>query len=138
MENFTPRERLQESGFTLIELAVTLSVFVLLAAGMAASVAANASLNRSTQETDVARESARAQIEEILAWEDFTTIGPVYDGRRIPVGSLVHPDGGLPGSIQIDQTDPALTRVTVRVDWIGERGAEVLVLRTQLADVYPQ
>ena len=127
-----------ESGFSLVELSITLSVFVLLASGVAASVAANSSLNRTTQETDIAREAARGQMDEIFAYEDFALMGTVYNGQRFPVGQLVHPDGGLPGSILIDETDPTLVHITVRVDWVGERGAEVLSLRTQLADVFPQ
>lgn len=128
----------RQRGFSLIELAVTLSVFTLLASGLAASVAANSSLNRSTRQADVAREIARGQIEEILAWEDFNTVGLAFDGRRFPAGELVHPDGGLPGTIDIDSSDPTLTFVVVRIDWVGERGAEVLALRTRLADIHPQ
>jgi len=125
-------------GFSLIELAVTLSVFTILASGLAASVAANSSLNRSTRQADVAREVARGQIEEVLAHEDFTTIAATFHGRRFIAGELVHPDGGLPGTIEIDATDPTLTFVLVRIDWVGERGAETLTLRSRLADIHPQ
>ena len=62
-----PEARRREGGFSLVELAVTLSVFVLLASGMAASLAANSSLNRTTQQVDLAREVARGQMEEILS-----------------------------------------------------------------------
>jgi prepilin-type N-terminal cleavage/methylation domain-containing protein len=123
-------------GFTLIELIAALSVFAVLLVGLAASIAATARGNSSIQEIDVAREAARGQMETILA-ADFATV-MAFDGTTFTAAPLTPQTGfASVGTVSIDNTNPALLVVTVRVAWAGVLGDDQLELSTFLADTTP-
>ncbi len=120
------QRRSAESGLTLVELIVALSIFIILAAGLSASMVAGLRLNTDTRNRDNAREAARSQMEVILAWNDYDTIAANYDGM-----SFSH------GTVSVDATNPDLLEVRLTVTWEASTGPETFQLLTMIANTNP-
>ena len=117
------QQRTAESGLTLVELVIALSIFIILAAGLSASMVAGLRLNSDTRSRDDAREAARSQMEIILAWNDYDTLAANYDGA-----TFSH------GTVGVDATNPDLLEIRLTVTWEASTGPLTFQLVTMIAN----
>ena len=126
-----------EAGFTLIEVAIAMLVLGVLALSVGATMVTNFRTADLVDQQGVAREATRSKVEEILAWPTFETTADQFDGETFDVAPLARINGALPGTVVIDDTDPTLLVIVVRVDWLGpwgDEGYEVRTMRTNTSE----
>lgn len=130
-------KRERKSGFTLLEIALSVSLLIVLAAGVIAFFAISAKMQNTSREREVARVAAASKLEEIVAWLEYDTLALAFSGTTFPAGPLTSPGGGPPGTVTIDSANPDLLLVTVTVNWTGAGGEDVLELSTTIANPDP-
>ena len=127
----------RHAGFTLLEIALSVALLVVLASGVIAFFAISAKMQNSSREREVARVAAASRMEEILAWLDYDTLAAAFAGTSFSAGPLTAPGGGAPGAVTVDSANPDLLLVTVRVAWEGAGGSDELELSTTIANPDP-
>ncbi len=128
---------MRREGFTLLEIALSVTLLVVLASGVIAFFA----LSEKTQSTRLAREVARvaavSKMEEIMAWLDYDTLAAAFSETSFTAWPLTAPGGGAPGAVSVDSTTPDLLLVTVTVAWEGSGGDDGLEVSTTIANPTP-
>ncbi|MCZ6795019.1 MAG: hypothetical protein O7J95_15560 [Planctomycetota bacterium] len=130
----TTDRRPRRSGLSLTE--VTLSIGVLLvAANLLVIALGRLRADHAVRDREEALRLVKAQIEDVLAWPEYATLVSQFDGRVFAVGALRGTGSrpGRPGLVIVDDSDPDLLRVTVKAEWIGSSGEQVLELSTYVA-----
>lgn len=124
----------RRAGFTLIEVIVTVALTSVLLLGLFALLGASMAARNETRERDIAREAARATLEQVLA-TPFDLVEGTYGTTGNPTFFAVgtKPNqltssvaGELPLRVEIDTAtapasagDDGLKRVIVQVRWVG-------------------
>ena len=133
MEKYLPvfRRETPEDGVSLIEVALSIGLIAVVATAVAATVGSGLRMTRSTAERSLAREAARSQLEQVLAWGDFNTLDDQFNGLEFPVSYLA-PATGNPsvGRVDVVSLGPVLRDITVTVSWQGAYGTDSIVLQT--------
>ena len=125
-------------GFTLLEIAFSVVVLTVLAASVLAFFGTTTRIQTTNREREVARTAAGSKMEEILAWLDYATLFDNFSGTTFSAGTLQAPGGGPPGAVIIDNTDPNLLSITVRVTWIGPSEiTDTFKLSTSITNIAP-
>jgi prepilin-type N-terminal cleavage/methylation domain-containing protein len=127
----------RHAGFTLLEIALSVALLVVLASGVIAFFAISAKMQNSSREREVARVAAVSKMEEILAWLDHDTLAAAFAGTSFSAGPLKAPGGGTPGTVTVDSANPDLLLVTIHVAWEGAGGSDELELSTTIANPDP-
>lgn len=125
------------SGFTLIEAAFAASILGIVAVGMIGTIGTTISMEGANRDRETARVAAQAQIERVLAWPDYTTIGTQFDQVSFGAGALLPADStqNFPGIVTVDATVPELLFVTARVTWDAPRtGTNTYEVSVQIAN----
>ena len=132
-------KRQESEGFTLVEIAIAAFLLGILGMAVSATAANSFRINAVVSQQGEVREAARAQMEDIVAWPDYATLTNQFDGTVFQVGALTGPQGvgDPPGTVTVDDTNPNLLDITVRVQWIGPMGTENFELRTMLTNTNP-
>lgn len=137
------RSTVSSQGFTLLETCFAMFILALLALNTVATLATCMRIDNSNREREQAHLAARNQMETILAWPDYGTLKTKFNDTWFTAGTLLAPPyatGGSgdanasPGRVTVDDTNPDLLRVTVRVDWTISEGADSLELSTLIAN----
>jgi len=116
---------------------MAISVLGIVAIALVGVTATNARATSLNSQQAEAREATRAQLDAILAWPTYNEIKTQFDGVTFDVPGLTSPSGGSAGRVTIDDTDPNLLRITVRVDWVGPNGPEKCEIQTRRASRVP-
>lgn len=127
----------RSQGFTLLEIALSVALLVVLASSVIAFFALSAKMQNTSRERDLARVAAVSKMEEIVAWLDYDTLPVAFAGTSFTAGPLSAPGGGAPGRVIIGSTNPDLLLVTVLVAWEGAGGNDALELSTTIANPEP-
>ena len=129
-------ERTAEQGFTLLEVAVAISILGIVAVSVVASVATSVRIENADRGRSEAQVAARSQMEMIYAWPDYTTLASTFNGGRFLTGSLVSSETPAlpPGTVTVDSTNPDLLWVIVRVEWVDPSGDQELELSTLISN----
>lgn len=133
--------RAARGGFTLVEIAFSVLIMTVLAVSVLAVFWTNTRAQTSNRDRETARIAASSKMEEILAWLDYDTLVATFTNpphTPFAADDLVEPGGGPPGTVIIDDTDPDLLQIAVRVTWIGPSNiVESFELTTALANPNP-
>ena len=131
----------QGGGFTLVEIAFSVAIMTVLAASVLVVFWSTTRAQTLNRERETAMVAASSKMEEILAWMNYDTLAGTFTNpphNPFAAGSLVAPSGGPPGTVVVDDTNPGLLQVAVRVIWVGPSNVvENLELTTSIADPSP-
>ncbi len=131
------RERIRREGFTLLEIAISVTLLVVLALGVIAFFALSEKMQSTSRAREVARVAAVSKMEEIMAWLDYDTLTAAFSATSFPAWPLIGPGGAPPGAVSVDSANPDLLLVTVTVAWEGSGGDDGLELSTTIANPSP-
>ena len=127
------RRSTTESGMTLLELVVAMSIMALMMTGIAATVGSGFTLVRNNRNRDVAANLASQEMDTVreLASSSFTSLAPAVTTQR--VGGVPYTvnreltwvaDNASNGPCDAPNQSPQVVRVHVWVDWPDRRGAD--------------
>lgn len=129
------RER--REGFTLLEIAFSVALLVVLASSVIAFFALSEKMQSTSRAREVARVAAVSKMEEIKAWLNYDTLAAAFSETSFPAWPLIGPGGGAPGTVSVDSTNPDLLLFTVTVVWEGPGGNDGLEVSTRIANPSP-
>ena len=113
------------NGFTIIEVMMAIIVLVTGILALLAILSACMYQQITSREADIAKSTAAAKLEEIRAKgeTDFVNVCTAYSGTNFAVSELQTQTGDPnPGYIMIDNSNPELLDITVRVRWLSRSG----------------
>ncbi len=104
-----------KSGFTLLELMISVSVLIVALVGLLGVFTHLISLNENSSKLTLAVTACQAKLEEIRN-STFSNIYTTYDGTNFnPQGFA---SGEAKGAISINNSNPSLLQVFVSVSWM--------------------
>lgn len=110
------------SGFTLLELMIAVSVLIIALSGLLAVFTGIMSLNENARRITLAVTAAQDKLEEIRN-SSFSTLYTTYNGTRFDPNGF--PAAEAEGNVFIDNANPDLLKVYVNVSW-RERSNRVI------------
>ena len=123
------------AGFTLVEISISILILTVLAVSVLGSYGVALKSQSSTRDREVAVQAARTQMEQILAWPDFTTLVAAFNNSPFAAGTLEGTsDPPNAGIVTVDGTNPDLLLIRATVTWISPRGEESLAFSTSLVN----
>ena len=125
----------RNQGISLLEVAIAISVLGVVALTLVGSLALGARAEQEMHDYNMALWTAQSEMERVVAWPDFTTIATQFDAQEFAVVGLEPVvAGGFPGAIVVDDTDPDMLRVFVRVEWMEAGQFHSLEVATSVAN----
>ncbi len=128
---------MRREGFTLLEIAFSVALLVVLASSVIAFFGLSENMQSTSRAREIARVAAVSKMEEIMAWLDYDTLAAAFADTSFTAWPLIGPGEGAPGSVSVDSTNPDLLLVTITVDWEGSVGDDGLEVSTTIANPTP-
>jgi prepilin-type N-terminal cleavage/methylation domain-containing protein len=144
------KARRTESGLSLLELIIALSVIAIAMFGVLSMVLHSMQTRETMRELQIAKEAVSTKIEEIKShpmqlptaspadansvWNFYTNAAnATFPVAGLTDSRLATTDKTALGTIKIDATNPYLYEVMVTVRWVGRKGATELTRRSMIA-----
>lgn len=115
------RHKLNKYSFTLMELMLAATILVVALVGLLATYVGCFTINETAKNLTLAINAAQQKLEEIRDY-NFYKIYEDYNNTTFEVSEI--PDSDAEGSVNIDDTDPDLIKITVSVCW-QQRGGRI-------------